>query len=70
MAGNAGPHGYERVSARVCCVPAVRQHPFPVILLDEIEKAHPKVFEALSLEAIREICVLQAMNGHVPVARM
>ena len=26
---------------------AIRQHPFSVILLDEIEKAHPRVFETL-----------------------
>ncbi len=36
-----------RVTTRAASSPAVRRRPYAVILFDEIEKAHPDVFNAL-----------------------
>ena len=41
------PPGYVGYDQGGQLTEAVRQHPYSVILLDEIEKAHPKVFETL-----------------------
>src|SRR5687767_5058342 len=41
------PPGYVRFEQGGLLVDAVRTHPYSVVLLDEIEKAHPDIFNIL-----------------------